>query len=395
MEQLLKRKLSIVPDEQSFKERRVVYSEQSPCSCDSGVSSLDGSSDVSEDDFFICSGLALEERQITSDLICEEDEDLESCFDFLNSKQTILTRLSEVLAREDKYTASTAMKAAKKTCFPSSILMKEARSVLWNLGLRANAFEPQIVPTLSPKYISKARKSPKHPEIDVSHCELLPADVWKSRQKAIQSQQRGGTNTLLNLPRSIFCEGQWMAQALVWSAPSIKQQKETDLGDQFLWKVISNPMTQSLGLLPPTGISMENAIDIEEAVSISDEARIVTQSTPPFCVVYANKAFLELSCVQSKDLIIGRPVETIIQVPMPSDICTDTAGSDMASHSEKKYLNGRLCLAKDLACQISVTPVVDQNRKNEAHRSKFSSVKSTGKNTGVYSCMSHILIQVY
>lgn len=395
MEQISqKRKLNTLSDERSLKERRVMLSGKHPGSSDGCVSSLEDTSDVSDDEFFLSSGFDSDEWPHSSD-ITAQDEDTDSCFDFLNSKQRILARVSEVLGREEKFTASKALKAAKQTSFPSSELMKEARSVLWTLGLRANAFEPQILPTLSPKYTAWSRKSPRHPAIDVSYCEHLQADIWKSRQRAIAKSQHRGANTLLNLPRSVFCEGQWMAQALVWSAPSIQQRKEADQSDQFLWKVISNPMTQSLGLLPPTGISMENAIDIEEAVAISDEARVVTQSTPPFCVVYANKAFLELSGIQSKDSIIGRPVETIIHVPDPSAISTDSVGSDVVQLSEKKSLSGSLCFKEDTVCTISVTPVVDQNRKHEPRNLNPLAIKNVANHGGKYSCMSHILIQIY
>lgn len=394
MEQIFpKRKLAIVSDERSLKERRVMFSDQTLGSSDGCVSSLEDASDASDDDFFLSSGLNSDEGRFSD--FAGEDEDIDSCFDFLNSKQRILTRVSEVLCHEETFTASSAMKSSKQISFPSSELMKEARSILWTLGLRANALEPHILPTLSPKYLARSKKSPRHPAIDVSYCEHLTAHVWRSRQKAVTSSQHRGTNTLLNLPRSIFCEGQWMAQALVGSAPSMQQPKETDQGDQFLWKVISNPMTQSLGLLPPTGISMENAIDIEEAVAISVEARLVSQSTPPFCVVYANKAFLELSGIQSKDSIIGRPVETIIHVPDPSDICAESTAPDTVRFSARKSLRGRLCFGKDDVCKVSVTPVVDQNRKHETRNLDTTITKSIAQNSGKYSCMSHILIEMY
>ena len=134
------------------------------------------------------------------------------------------------------------------------------------------------------------------------------------------------------------------------------------------WKIVSDPRQRySLGLLPPSHVHLTSSIDIQEAISFTPEARIVTTSTPPFSVVHANKAFLQKADCSSRDLI-GNPIESIIHV---TDVIPVTAGGQ----SQGVIIEGVLSVAgsgEDKPCRIRVVPVTDRQS----------------------SCLSHVMIQI-
>ena len=306
----------------------------------------------------------------------EDDEDVGSRLEFLNQKQTIMMRAAEVLSREESYEAATALETSNAPPSRPSATWKEAMSVLRAMGHRSKstcAWNRTAGKLNRGNYLRK-RKSPKDPTIDFSNVECLPAAKF-ARLETVTTKDENILGLLSSFPPSIFHQGQWMAKALVWSSPLDSQDSEES--SDCKWKVVSDPTTYSLGLVPPNGMSMKHAVDIQQAISISDEAHLVTQATPPFCVVYANKAFLKLASFGSTETIIGRPVESIIHV---SQEILGSQSSDEESDSDNGYLDGVIRLTSAKACRFRISPVVDRARR------------SLDRATG--SCMSHILIQV-
>lgn len=83
--------------------------------------------------------------------------------------------------------------------------------------------------------------------------------------------------------------------------------------------------------------------------------RLITTSTPPFCVVNANKAFSMFSGKSNAE-VIGKPVESIVQVLQ--DMCS-------ASNSATSFLESKF-QGTNMPCQLRVMPVMDQSRQPQA-----------------------------
>ena len=302
----------------------------------------------------------------------EDDDGVSARIEFLNQKQNIMKRAAEVLAQEERYEAATAVWTSNQPPSRPSAMRREAMSVLRSMGHRSktswNRSEGRI------NRNSRKRKSPKDPAIDFSSVQRLPAAKF-SRLETVATNGENHMSLLSSFPTGIFHQGQWMAKALVWSAPV--QSREQGSDDR--WQVVSDPSTYSLGLVPPRGISMKNTVDLQQAISISDEAHIVTQATPPFCVVYVNKAFLMIAGCESTETIIGTPVESMLQVSQ--DSFKDQPNEDKGDSSSFLYGIIRLGLGK--ACQIRISPVVDQSRQDVSSSGAFK-----------HLCMSHVLIQI-
>jgi hypothetical protein len=271
----------------------------------------------------------------------------------------------------------------------------------------------------------------------VQHVDSLSYDhkTAAPSQMDQQDDMKEQQQLLAKLPTVVFGKGQWMAQALVWmssassSSSSSSQQQvvtEEDSDDSYSnnnsssssssnnhdnivinpqdcrWKVISDPFTCSLGLVPPSNISMQQMshVTIEEALSFTTEARLVTQPTPPFCVVFVNKAFMQLAGgLKSKESLIGKPVESILllassasasfaleqQQQQPQELNTPFAAVATADeqHSQQSMLHCMLSSEDRVvaACRMQVVPVLDRFRRRRLSMSS-------------YSCMSHLMIRV-
>jgi hypothetical protein len=296
----------------------------------------------------------------------DDDEDLASSIAYLNKKQTILKRAAEVLSREENYDAATCALTASQPPYSPSSTMKEALEMLESFEHTVTGSDTSKPRPRQPR----KRKNPSHPAIDISTVQRLPANKF-ARVGTITTKDDNILALLGSMPLPTFHEGQWMAKALVWSAPLQNQDLEHALDCR--WKVVSNPSTYALGLVPPNGMSMKNAVDLQEAISITKEARVVTQPTPPFSIVFANKAFLTMAGFLPTDTtIIGQPVESLLQISQEiigSQTCSE--GKETANH-----LDGILRLVDaEKACRIRIAPVIDHTRRG-------------------HSCVSHVLIQV-
>ena len=165
-----------------------------------------------------------------------------------------------------------------------------------------------------------------------------------------------------------------MARALLWGEPC--QRSVIDCS----WQKFYDPYSCSGGLIPPTNMSMKHAVDLQEAMTVTDEPRLLTQAAPPFNVVHVNRAFLLLAgvgdCAKPHSMV-GRPVESFFQV-------TQVVGPP--EDKQQNYLESILALddAKRLTCRIKIIPIMDRRKRRRL---------SVDMNR-MYSCMSHVLIKV-
>lgn len=79
--------------------------------------------------------------------------------------------------------------------------------------------------------------------------------------------------------------------------------------------------------------------------------------TPPFSVVYMNKAFCEFSGLDQAD-VIGKPVETILQVDQDFSHLLDGSVTPSQFLLTRKERLG----SKENGCHLQVAPIMDYSR---------------------------------
>jgi len=163
------------------------------------------------------------------------------------------------------------------------------------------------------------------------------------------------------------------------------------------WRVVSDPVTCALGLVPPRNMSLTHAVPLGDAIAVTDQARLVTQSTPPFCVVHVNRAFLLLAGLgDSKEHIIGRPVETMVQI-LPGAMARgpplhrqlDDKDDDERFFESIVSLRGRVT-----PCRIRVVPILSQSSRRCRRRISKDRYISSPASSSSAACMSHVLVEV-
>ena len=324
-------------------------------------------------------------------------EDMEETIDFIRQKQGILKRAAGVLFDEEEiYNASTAKRTSHMTEAenPSSSIWEQAKRLVpqkkvppkWT-NIRRNFVENRRGEK------KMLQPNPRDPAINLGDVGHVDSAVYDRSE----SSEESDNDDMDELPEVAFHQGQWMAQALIRSSSTFVSDQPSNPAD-CLWKVISDPLTCSLGLLPPPSISMEHGMTIEDALALSGEARILTQATPPFCVVHVNKAFMMLAGLVSKASIIGTPVESILQVTQ------DIMGTPK-TNPENDFIRARFLRSRVLPvvpndddnnnndsdedyvhCRMMVVPVMNRSR-----RRRLMPHARQGKR---YSCMSHVLIRI-
>lgn len=368
----------------------------------------------------------------------ENSEDFPDKMDFLQEKQRILQRASIALRQEETYDASVARVTANPPSRANECetVWDEAKDILRKLGNKGKPVEEAML-SPSPRHTSSMKgrpqkrctKTPRHPSIElrsVAHKVLSSSSpslkdtsaTTLSSKRDAEEMSKNDMRSLSNT--SVSGKGRWMVEALVRGASvadggdssdeSRHIQKNTDDPELIVvassWKIVSNPLTHSLGLLPPAQIPLKDTMTIQEAVGVSSDARIVTQAIPPFGVVHANKAFLTFADLNSSESIIGKPVESILQV-ITSRKCPDY---DQGHHSAKTSHNlqitsqpqhqpqedemhARFISGVDPKnCRIRVAPVILGGSSCLAsapsgHRRRLNDGSSR-------RCLSHVLIHV-
>jgi len=299
-----------------------------------------------------------------------DDEEIDSHIEYIQEKQRILKRAADVLYQEDAYTASIALNKPSAT---EGTIWQKAQGILRSLDQKPGDNEtstmrppPARRGPVGGSLVKKNQPCPTDASIDTSTVQRISASSFAT--STIEADKGEELALLSSLAAPLFADSQWMAQALVWSAPS---HPSIHALQDCRWQVMSDPLTCCLGLIPPSSMSMQNAVDIQEATCITQNARLVTQSTPPFNVVFANKAFLQVAGLSSNGSLIGKPVETLLHVTQDiHDSDTDTT-----------YLDSVLTLTDNKSCRIRAVPVVDRARRRKLSDSSCA-------------CMTHVMIEV-
>jgi hypothetical protein len=325
-----------------------------------------------------------------------EETNIAHRIDFLSEKRSLLKRAYHVMAQEDIYDAAIAIDTVRHPKVERlNSIWTEAKGVLKELNEAAalaalnnntKTIGGQEGESRGCLRAKTNNPDPSDPKIDKSSVRRLMSN-GSSSSEDIDVIKREGSNGrdqlsfISSIPSPVFGEGQWLAQALVYAAPTSNQVGQENTLDDCRWKVVSDPFTSSLGLVPPSSVSMHNAVDIQEATAFTEEPRLVTQSTPPFCVVHVNKAFLMMANLPAQDSLIGQPIESVIQVTQQDIDMSTNNNKTNSGDDDERYLESILSRGENKACRVQVVPVLDRSRRQRVTESS-------------YTCMSHVLIRV-
>jgi hypothetical protein len=335
-----------------------------------------------------------EESLSSSDTI----ENVDSMIEYLHEKQSLLQRAGDEFRREENYTAATARKYAKLG------LVNDPVNSIWTIAkqLKHVYFISSSTETASSESSSSVQNvdgssklnladitahviSPKHPEIDLSKVSCRPSLPMTASTEESETDNDTNTDLSLSINPPSFLGRTWMAKAIAESL-SITLDVGTATTDE--WRIVFDPITHSSGIIPPNGVSstLADCMLLDDAVGLVSEARLVVRSTPPFSVVFANRAFLQLygGC-NGKEAIVGKPVESIIH-----DI------SNFALVQDRNTSNSRFVLhANEQPCIIQITPVVDRSKRQKLSFTSPVCINSDDNiKQNVRTRISHILISV-
>jgi hypothetical protein len=317
-------------------------------------------------------------------------EDMQERIEFIRQKQRLMKRASSVLLgqAQEAYDAATARTASQQVesqdmpggiwCRAKRVLPKEsaAKKALARRAVRPNRGGNRTI-----------QPSPCDPRINLDTVNQVEAEAY-DRIAPIEEDEN---DEVERLPVVSFPQGQWMAQALIRSSSTDVRSNPSDCR----WKVIADPVTCSLGLVPPSSFSMEHGISIEDALQLSDEGHLLTQATPPFCVVHVNKAFLVLTGLSSATSLIGIPVEAVLQATQ--DMTTFPARSSQYEQPQaaEDFVWARFLASgaggeqDESSYQMKIVPVLDRSQR----RRLSSTVEGLTPPKG-YTCLSHVLVRV-
>ena len=329
----------------------------------------------------------------------DSSEDVEETIEFLRQKQGILKRASTFLFnQEEAYDASTA-----KTAWQTNLRDTSSSVSIWNQAKRVVPQKKSMNATINvrrggPGSNGGERKvvklNPRDPTIDLGEVQQVSSANFGGGNGIDEEEEEDDSGSIDGLPEVIFPQGQWMAQGLVRSSDKFSTEGPQSNPSDCRWKVVSDPLTCSLGLVPPPSITMEHGMSIEEALSISQEGRLLTQATPPFCIVYVNKAFMMLAGIKAKESLIGKPVESVLQVGQ--DILRTPKVDPDEDFLAARFLRSVVAplvpeedsTSEDfIHCSMMIVPVMDRSRRRRL-------TPPHNRQARRYSCMSHVLIRI-
>lgn len=441
--------------------------------CREGSTSIDSSGSNNGDSGYsseisdTSEGGAFGDSSIESD----EFEDLHERIEFIRAKQEILGKANDFLFDQEELLI--AAKASLKqqtsddpgggrgynsTSSLSSMdstpaIWSEARGVLKNMNYASGAVAHK--PSVSSAKHGSGRKrdsisNPRDPSIQLLGVQRMAASKFESGENMRIDHHRSYSDAcsslssrslkaapVLSSPVSFSTQaGHWMAQALIRSSSVVSSGSQSNAhhligkrrrvrpsthvcsdssteNESNDWKVIPSSAEQPLRLLvPPPGRSFDHeAIDMSHATAPQTSvARLVTQATPPFLVVYANSAFLQLAENRTADqaqddknhhvehlhlnsTIIGQPVESLIQV-------IQGLQEGIANHKEANTaedLDGpsfdSILVPNGKFCRIQVIPVLDRSSSDNKSPAN-SNKRARSRNSENSCCMSHLMVQI-
>ena len=413
--------------------------EPAPTSSDDGFSSLDSRSDYSGED---------ENENFSS-----ENESVSSRIGFLREKQQLLKRASDHFAREDVYNAFNAVNDAQSSLISDeSPIWKEARQFLLKESETARSVSSSVesgdsdsdtnnnktgggtatvvsssvsassCPTRGLPFVTHNKKRSSDMVIDTSQVHRITSKAYEHEEENNSSSSHKLPSTpslqMMSTVNMVFRQGNWMAQALVMSSSTAGSSASCHAAEgNNSWEVVSDPRTSSLGLVPPHDhssllLSDSTSVTLQEAMEITDTPQLVAQSMPPFAVVSANKAFLQLAGLPSSRKIIGEPIESILQVSPPHNhhhhqAAVPGVGGASKDHSSSLLLPSVLWIGGgegseattnkpstsfgSKSCSLTVKPVVVHNNNNKRRRLLTHQSPSPPQS----SYMSHLLVVVH
>jgi len=274
--------------------------------------------------------------------------DIENEISYLHKKQLLFKRFLTTLKQEKAYDASKARNVLNGTLPSGSPLWVEAKEVLDILNRRDGTETCLDKRNTLDSNIAKPVHS-KRPRIDLGSVVCLSSNsIGDGDLPPSGSHMRAISEAI-----PLTCGSPWMAQALAHCIPPLSERQDSSA--LSTWEVISDT---NFGLLviPPSKLPFRDGIRLKDALSFTSNAQLITQSTPPFCVVHANKAFLSFSGLYNGD-VLGKAIESVIEV-------LQEISSPSAELSTKRYLNSRILSSKK-SCQLLVTPITDLLRNSQ------------------------------
>jgi len=189
-------------------------------------------------------------------------------------------------------------------------------------------------------------------------------------------------------PLFLLNDGQsWIAQALAQSGSAHKRTSHSN--DPF-WEVSHSSSTTSANSTSPVPLA---AVDLQEALSFTTEARFLTDSSPPYAIVHANGAFLRLAELDEGNRLlpgslIGKPVESILDLSFSEQSSTRARSGFLQGLLVFPGKRKHAATSTSVVCNLRAIPVLDQTAK----RRKVS--PSSQEPLSLHASMSHVLFQV-
>jgi hypothetical protein len=295
-------------------------------------------------------------------------------YSFVQAKQKILKRAADIFFHEERFDALTDLSEHRRYDPSAESIWDEAKDFMRTL----DQVTGPITKTTKVKKPAAGRASKKPKLAEIRKCEnpcdprvdvtLVGRNSSTKFGRDIALVKCNISSSLNVLPTSFMTQCQWMTQVLLYNKAS-RPLDSNNSTDTPCWKIMSNPLDCSCGMIPPSSMDMARRVDLNFALSIVDEARLVTQSMPPFSVVHVNRAFQKLADLPCDQCLLGKPIESVIHVP------TDSVPTEESDH----VFWSSIITMSNTQCRLEAFPVV-QGR----------SLQSTSSD--MY--MSHILICV-
>lgn len=385
-----------------------------------------------------------------NDILFNADEDLLIAQNASKKYQSFKTRTSKVGKQGKRYCN---VDLSLPSAHASSTIWEEARDTLQKINNNtANVCSQSLTEDKSLNNAQKCAPSPRDPSIRLAGVNCLASTTFEDRRTSAQVEtgnvlRSDGLHNMSStgsfsaetpedvimeqsMFNSIFAEqaGHWMAKALVRSGiitrasrkRKLEQEVENDSGlDAPEYSPLSSegmgcrqdiPFSSDVNLSVKAPFFRRSSVDIKTATAPQElQPRLVTQVTPPFLVVYANRAFIELigPTVWMNDSrsiksglpsnLIGQPVESLVQViraldrqeekhPQVIDNSLLQLQDDEKSNP-RSLPTGPKCLCFDSVlipngkgCRVELVPVVDQSFMRAG--------------TGASRCITHLMVQV-
>eukprot|EP00547_Thalassionema_nitzschioides_P000296 CAMPEP_0194217874 /NCGR_PEP_ID=MMETSP0156-20130528/22434_1 /TAXON_ID=33649 /ORGANISM="Thalassionema nitzschioides, Strain L26-B" /LENGTH=346 /DNA_ID=CAMNT_0038947027 /DNA_START=1 /DNA_END=1041 /DNA_ORIENTATION=- len=278
-----------------------------------------------------------------------DDDCLKSNLMFLDEKRDILKRVSDLLDSNDIYDASIA-----KNTDPAgdSALFDEAKEIIATLS-RKTIVPRKVSFAPSTKTLEKRkalRNSPrKKARIDISSVEQVSSKTYNTATEKEKTYDDNWMHALEKINNDMVTEGD---QKLLIASDS-SGALECNIDER------GSTLLQLLSAINNTAGSSDSRCytTMEDALAITDQPQIISQSSHPFLSFHANKAFFALSGMSAKDFV-AKPIEDII-----GSNCNDgienvlLAALNNESYTIQSTSNVFHATFGEVKCQIQVKPL--------------------------------------